>query len=299
MRYGPPPPPTDIIGSPSDSSCIPGGDEFSGRQGACDGGSGWGIALREEGGEDISECRLLRLVRAAGGGGGRARREAERPRVQETGSPGWATKRVGAIGDEDAGTEEGPGALEATRAEANAVARSASENSEMETVREREGPAPRRSCGKLVLLLLLVMMLLGPSPLLSATALRGRPSSMPSMLMLFLRPRCRSRSMLRHISSVTPKRSRQRRSWRARESGRVSGLWQMAHGEGWPPWRAVLLRWRERSRGVPNWRLHSVHLYLASVSVSCTIIRRVCFDERTGRGMGCWGGGGGGGEESR
>jgi hypothetical protein len=87
---------------------------------------------------------------------------------------------------------------------------------------------------------------------------------------------------------VTPKRSRQRRSWRERESGRVSGLWQIAHGEGWPPWRAVLLRWRERSRGVPNWRLHSVHLYLASVSVvhlwlasvsavSCTIIRSRLF----------------------
>jgi hypothetical protein len=219
------------------------------------------MALRE-GGEDASGCRV-RPLKAGAGGGGRASIEEERARVQEPGSPGWATKR----GDEMA--IEGRGALEATRAEAKAVVSSAeSETSEMETVREREGTV-RRSCG-------MAMPMLGPSPVHSPIAVKDCPSSPPSMLMLFLRPRCRSRSIPRHISSVTPKRSRQRRSWRARESGRVSGLWQMAHGEGWPPWRAVLLRWRERSRGVPNWRLHSVHLYLASESdVSCTTIR-VC-----------------------
>ncbi|KAH9041899.1 hypothetical protein EDB83DRAFT_1613348 [Lactarius deliciosus] len=285
-RYGAP---TD---SPSDSSCIAvgedggpnGGDSsrarrwFSACQCVCGGGGG-GRVLRE-GGEDASGCRG-RLLRATPGGGckGPARREAERPRVQEPGAPGWATKRVAIIGD----AEAGPGALDATRADANAVARSAaSEISEMETVREREGPA-RRSCG--------IPPPLMPelSPALSATALRA---STPSMLTLFLRPRCRSRSIPRHISSVTPKRSRQRRSWRARESGRVSGLWQMAHGEGWPPWRAVLLRWRERSRGVPNWRLQSVHLYLASGSVSCTIIRDSTFFLAGKKGEGLLGRGG-------
>ncbi|KAI0295162.1 hypothetical protein B0F90DRAFT_1752395, partial [Multifurca ochricompacta] len=47
------------------------------------------------------------------------------------------------------------------------------------------------------------------------------PVPVPSTLILFLRPRCRSRSIPRHISSVTPKRSRHRRSCLARESGRV------------------------------------------------------------------------------
>ena len=214
-------PPTSL----SDSSCIPlgddGGSRGGGRRYACEEGEGWGMALREGDDDATGCCRVRLLLKVGAGGGGRASIEEDRARVQEPGSPGCATKR---------GDGVGRGALEATRAEAKACVSSAeSETSDMETVREREGPV-RRSCPCGI-----GMPMLGPSPVLSPMALKDCPSSTPSILMLFLRPRCRSRSIPRHISSVTPKRSRQRRSCRARESGRVSGLWQMAHGEGWPP----------------------------------------------------------------
>ena len=155
------------------------------------------------------------------------RREVERLRVQELGSPGCAAKR-------DSGAEPGAkaGAEDATWADANAAARPfGSETSDIEGARERDEtlppplpPPPPRSCPAAV----------GspppPLPPLSSPGLFA--SSTLSTLMLLRRPRCRSRSMPCHISSVTPKRSRHLRSWRARESGRVSGLWQMAHGEG-------------------------------------------------------------------
>lgn len=176
------------------------------------------------------------------------RRDVERLRVQGLGSPGWGAKR-------DSGAEPGAkeGAEDATWADANAAARSfGSERSDIEGARERDEtlppplplPPPPRSCPATV----------GSPPPFPALSSPGSlfASSTLSTLMLLRRPRCRSRSMPCHISSVTPKRSRHLRSWRARESGRVSGLWQMAHGEGWPPCLAVLLRCLERSRGVPN-----------------------------------------------
>lgn len=190
------------------------------------------------------------------GEGWGVRRDAERLRVQELGSPCAETNR---------GATTGAGADDATCVEANAAARSAaSEVSDTETVREREEllPAPPQRSRAVPSQ---VNTPLSPGSLFA--------SSEPSTLMLLRRPRCRSRSMPCHISSVTPKRSRHRRSWRARESGRVRGLWHMAHGDGCPPCLAVLLRCRERSRGVPNCRLHSAHLYLASFSGSCTTIR--------------------------
>jgi hypothetical protein len=152
------------------------------------------------------------------------RREVERLRVQGLGSPGCGAKR-------DSGAEPGAkvGAEDATWADANAAARSfGSETSDIDGARERDEtlppplPPPPRSCPAAV----------GspPPPLSSPRSLFA--SSTLSTLMLLRRPRCRSRSMPCHISSVTPKRSRHLRSWRARESGRVSGLWQMAHGEG-------------------------------------------------------------------
>jgi len=174
------------------------------------------------------------------------RRDVERLRVQELGSPGWEAKR-------DSGAEPGEnvGAEDATWADANAAARSfGSERSDIDAARERDEtlppalPPPPRPCPAAV----------GSPPPFPPLSSPGSlfASSTLSTLMLLRRPRCRSRSMPCHISSVTPKRSRHLRSWRARESGRVSGLWQMAHGEGWPPCLAVLLRCLERSRGVPN-----------------------------------------------
>ena len=76
------------------------------------------------------------------------------------------------------------------------VSSAESDTSEMDTVREREGPV---RCEMALLLLML-----GPSSVLSPTALNDCPSSTPWILILFLRPRCRSRSIPRHISSVTP-----------------------------------------------------------------------------------------------
>lgn len=174
------------------------------------------------------------------------RRDVERLRVQGLGSPCWGAKR-------DSGAEPGTKveAEDATWADANAAARSlGSERSDIEGARERDETLPpplppaARSCPAL----------LGSPPPFPPLSSPGSlfASSTLSTLMLLRRLRCRSRSMPCHISSVTPKRSRHLRSWRARESGRVSGLWQMAHGEGWPPCLAVLLRCLERSRGVPN-----------------------------------------------
>ena len=173
------------------------------------------------------------------------RKDDERLRVQGLGSPGReANRAAGGEARADVGAED------ATWADANAAASSlGSETSDIEAARERDEllpppPPPPRS---------------RPVPAMSPPPLPPLPSpgclfvsSTLSTLMLLRRPRCRSRSMPCHISSVTPKRSRHLRSWRARESGRVSGLWHIAHGEGWPPCLAVLLRCRERSRGVPN-----------------------------------------------
>jgi hypothetical protein len=67
---------------------------------------------------------------------GGARREVERLRVQDPGSSGWGTNRVGM------------GADDATRADANAAVSSAAsevEASDTETVREREEPLPQAS----------------------------------------------------------------------------------------------------------------------------------------------------------
>ncbi len=179
-----------------------------------------------------------------------ARRDVERLRVQEADSPPdwWGMKRDGAIG-------AGPGADDdATLVDARAATSSASDTSDTETVREREellaaaAGAPQRSRAVLVVAVVTSQpvpvpvppLLLPPPPPGSPASLLA--SSMPSTLMLLRRPLRRSRSMPCHISSVTPKRSRHLRSWRARESGRVSGLWHMAQGEGWPPCLAVLLR---------------------------------------------------------
>jgi hypothetical protein len=175
-----------------------------------------------------------------------ARRDVERLRVQEPDSPPdwWGMKREGAMG-------AGPGADDATLVDARAATSSASDTSDTETVREREelvaaaAGAPQRSRAVLVVAAAVVTsqpvpVPVPPLPLGSPASLLA--SSMPSTLMLLRRPLRRSRSMPCHISSVTPKRSRHLRSWRARESGRVSGLWHMAQGEGWPPCLAVLLR---------------------------------------------------------
>jgi len=141
----------------------------------------------------------------------------------------------------------GPGADDATLVDASAATSSESETSDTETVREREElaaaaaappPPPPQRCSRPVLVVAVVASQAVPLP--SPTSLFA--SSVPSTLILLRRPRCRSRSIPCHISSVTPKRSRHRRSWRARESGRVNGLWHMAQGEGWPPCLAVLLR---------------------------------------------------------
>lgn len=139
----------------------------------------------------------------------------------------------------------GPGAEDATLVDASAATSSESETSDTETVREREelaaaaaAPPPPQRCSRPVLVVAVVASQAVPLP--SPASLFA--SSVPSTLMLLRRPRCRSRSIPCHISSVTPKRSRHRRSWRARESGRVNGLWHMAQGEGWPPCLAVLLR---------------------------------------------------------
>jgi hypothetical protein len=176
------------------------------------------------------------------------RRDVERLRVQETDSPPdwWGMKRDGAIG-------AGPGADDATLVDSSAAMSSASDTSDTETVREREelvgtaADAPQRSRAVLVVAVVTSQPIPAPVPPPLPLPPPGSPasllaSSMPSTLMLLRRPLRRSRSMPCHISSVTPKRSRHLRSWRARESGRVSGLWHMAQGEGCPPCLAVLLR---------------------------------------------------------
>jgi hypothetical protein len=189
-------------------------------------------------------------VMAVGRGCG-VRRDVERLRVQGVGSPGWGANRA-------AGAEARVEEEDATWADANAATSSlGSETSDIETARVRDEtlppplppppgpPPPARSRP--------VAEAVSPPPLPPLPSPGSLLcSSTLSTLMLLRRPRCRSRSMPCHISSVTPKRSRHLRSWRARESGRVSGLWHMAQGEGWPPCLAVLLRCRERSRGVPN-----------------------------------------------
>jgi hypothetical protein len=126
-----------------------------------------------------------------------ARRDVERLRVQDSGSPGCATKRV---------ATDGTVADDPTRADSSAAVVSAmSEVSDTETVREREEPLPQASRA----------MGVWSQPVLPFAPVSPgslAASSGPSPLTLFLRPRCRSRSMPRHISSVTPKRSRHRRS---------------------------------------------------------------------------------------
>jgi hypothetical protein len=141
---------------------------------------------------------------------GGARRDVERLRVQDPGSPGWATNRVATTGVE---AEDG-----ATWVDSNAaVSSAASDVSDTETVREREEPLPqasRTAVGWWWLLSQAAVLLPPPPPPRAPLLSPGRlgSSSGPSALMLFRRPRCRSRSIPRHISSVTPKRSRQRRS---------------------------------------------------------------------------------------
>ena len=159
-----------------------------------------------------------------------ARRDAERLRVPE--APNSSLDWRGMY--REVGIGEGAGADDATWVDASAATSSASETSDTETVREREEPLtrppPPPQCSRPVLA---EAVAASQSPLSPANCLFA--SSGPSTLMLLRRPRCRSRSIPCHISSVTPKRSRHRRSWRARESGRVSGLWHIAQGEGWPP----------------------------------------------------------------
>src|SRR6266403_5080682 len=126
------------------------------------------------------------------------RRDVERLRVHgRLGSPGWGAKRV-------VGAEAGV----ATWADANAAASSfGSETSDIEGARERDEtlqpplplppPPPPRSCPAAVESPPPFPPLPSPGSLFASSTL--------STLMLLRRPRCRSRSMPCHISSVTPK----------------------------------------------------------------------------------------------